>query len=142
MSWSIAVFSPRREPITIEEIEHHLADLPPVLHVIFSAPPENVPSGASANGLWSDLALSEDGAHIVARVQAIAFDTECAADPQLMEILKNEIVESDAEDGEVDEEYTSRLHTLLQQSCWHYVISVRQNGRPSRSAPWCVPRMH
>jgi hypothetical protein len=129
MSWSLEVFSPRREPVSIAELEQCLSDMPPVLQVIFSTPLENVPADAPPTGLWSDLALSEDGAHISARVQAVKFDTERDADPQLLTILGKEIQESDAEDGEIDEEYTNHLIQLLEQSCWHYSLSVRQNGR-------------
>jgi hypothetical protein len=132
MSWSLEVFSPRREPLTIAELEQHLSELPPVLQVIFSTPLENAPSEAPATGLWSDLALSENGAHIMARVQAVRFDTERDADPQLLTILGNEIQQSDAEDGDLDEEYTDHLRRLLETSFWHYTLSVRQNGRPDQ----------
>jgi hypothetical protein len=132
MSWSLDVFSPRREPVSIAELEHCLSDVPPELRVIFSTPLENVPADASLTGLWSDLALSEDGAHITARLQAVKFDTERDADPQLLTILGQEIQDSDAEDGEIDEDYTNHLIQLLEQSCWHYMISVRQNGRPEQ----------
>ena len=132
MSWSLEVFSPRREPLSIAEFEQRLTDLPPVLQVIFSTPLENTPLDAAATGLWSDLALSEDGAHITARIQAVKFDTERAADPQLLTILGEEIAESDAEDGEIDEDYTNHLRQVLEQSCWHYTLSVRQNGRPEQ----------
>lgn len=129
MSWSLEVFSPRREPVTIAELEQCLSDTPPVLQVIFSTPLETMPPDAPATGLWNDLALTEDGAHIVARVQAVKFDIERDADPQLLTILGQEIQESDAEDGEIDEDYTNHLIQLLEQSCWHYTLSVRQNGR-------------
>ncbi|HEX8236609.1 MAG TPA: hypothetical protein VF600_11695 [Abditibacteriaceae bacterium] len=132
MSWSLEVFSPRREPLSIAELEQHLAELPPVLQVIFSTPLQNMPSDAPPTGLWSDLALSEDGQHIVARIEAIRFDTERDADPQLLTILGEEIQASDEEDGELDEEYTNHLRQLLEQSGWHYTLSVRQNGRPDQ----------
>jgi hypothetical protein len=132
MSWSLDVFSPRREPLSIAELEQRLAELPPILHVIFSTPLENAPADALAIGLWSDLALSEDREHVTARVQAIRFDRERDSDPQLLTILGEEIRESDAEDGDLDEEYTNRLLRILEQSYWHYTLSVRQNGRPEQ----------
>ena len=132
MSWSLEVFSPRRDALTIAELEQHLAELPPVLQVIFSTPLDNPPSDAPAVGVWSDLALSEDGAHIMVRIQAVRFDTERDADPQLLTILGEEIRQSDAEDGDLDEEYTNHLHQLLETSFWHYTLSVRQNGRPDQ----------
>jgi hypothetical protein len=132
MSWSLEVFSPRREPLSISELENRLSDLPPVLRIIASTPLESAPDDAPATGLWSDLALSEDGQQITARIEAVSFDTERDADPQLLTILGAEIESSDAEDGELDEEYTNHLRQLLEQSCWHYTLSVRQNGLPDQ----------
>jgi hypothetical protein len=132
MSWSLEIFSPRDVQIKPEEVAPRLARSTPPLAL---QPPvaENGEEMQAAK-TWSSLVLSEASGvpRIMGGVQAILFESEREADPQLLGLFEAEIVASDAEDGTLDDEYTDRLRKTLEETRWHYIVSVQQNSRPEQ----------
>jgi hypothetical protein len=138
MSWSLEVFSPHENQATIAELSAKLSHDMPRVAVYDDSETEPVNGddtaasvslpGAKSSG-WSSLALAEvrDRALVLAHVQASAFPTECNDDPQVLSNLASEIALSDAEDGTLDEQYTSQLSQLLRDAQWHYIVSVEHN---------------
>jgi hypothetical protein len=140
MSWSLELFSPQSNQVTMAEFAAKLSSNMPLVavHDDSEEPSEDyyddavasTPLAGSAPNTWSSLALTEvrDRDLVLAHVQALAFETECDVDPQLLSTLEVEIAVSDAEDGAVDEQYTNRLSQLLREARWHYIVSVERNG--------------
>jgi hypothetical protein len=141
MSWSLEVFSSQPNQVTIAELAAKLSSNMPLVAIHDDS--EDEPSedyyddGAAPTSLtasepdaWSSLALTEvrDRDLALAHVQALAFEAECDIDPQLLSTLEVEIAVSDAEDGALDEQYTTRLSQMLRDARWHYIVSVERNG--------------
>jgi len=131
MSWSLEIFSPRDAQVKIEEVAGRLTRTTPPL-----ALHSEVKDGTEAQTqeAWDTLVLSEASGvpRVMGSVQSILFASEREADPQLLGLFEAEIVASDAEDGTLDDEYTDRLRKTLEETRWHYVISVQQNSRPEQ----------
>src|SRR4028118_1472017 len=140
MSWSLEVFSSQPNQVTIAELAAKLSSSMPLVAVhddseeepsadYYDAVAAPTPLTAPAPGAWSSLALTKarDRDLALAHVQALAFEAECDIDPQLLSTLEVEIAVSDAEDGAVDEQYTSRLSQMLRDAKWHYIVSVERN---------------
>ena len=148
MSWSLEVFSPRAEQVTVGQLAAKLSHITmSVVHDVSGhddEPPHKSSGDATGEGdsvttsekaeaavsdVWSEFTLSEigDRSLVLVRVQAVPFGIERDADPQLLFTLEAEIAVSDAEDGAVDEPYTNRLNQLLRSAKWHYILSVERN---------------
>lgn len=131
MSWSLEIFSPRAAQVKPEEVKEQLEHGTPPLALLCDADEK---SDAAENANWDSLLLSEASGvpRVMGVVQAILFQSEREADPQLLGLFEAEIVASDAEDGTLDDEYTGRLRKQLEATRWHYVVSVQQNDRPEQ----------
>ena len=127
MGWSLEVFSSCAAKITVAELADAMLRLALPLAVAADADEPAPPDSAASD--WQTLLLSTTigPARVLAQVQAQPFAAEQEADPQLMSLFELEIAESDAEDGVVDEQYTTHLRETLEQARWHYSVSVCRN---------------
>ena len=129
MSWSLEIFSPRAAQVKPDEVKAQMERSTPPLALL-----SDEESDAPQDAHWENLLLSEASGvpRVMGVVQAILFQSEREADPQLLGLFEAEIVASDAEDGTLDDEYTGKLRKMLEETRWHYVVSVQQNDRPEQ----------
>lgn len=136
MSWSLDVFSPKSEQVTAEQLASRLGAASPVLLVVAPSRATTDDDSREGNKVWSwhhlTLAAADASGELLAALQAIPFAVEREADPELLAMFEAEIASSDAEDGDIDLEYSDRLRQMLEAARWHYSISVRQNERPEQ----------
>jgi hypothetical protein len=129
MSWTLELFSPRATPITLPEMEARLQHIAPGVALRSDADLGEATTTAATVTLHD---VASDAARPLAYIQVQKFAIEKENDPQLLETLQNEIAISDEEDGDLDEEYSARLHQILQDTHWHYVIWAVGSKRPER----------
>jgi hypothetical protein len=83
MSWSLEVFSPRREPVSIAELEQCLSDMPPVLQVIFRLRWRMSRLTLRRPGCGATSHCRKTARTSQRACQAVKFDTERDADPAI-----------------------------------------------------------
>jgi hypothetical protein len=118
MSWSIEIYSCRETRLSDDELKRSVAEATPSLGLC---------DGPVA-GSWA-LCDAQSNQRFVLILVA-PFREECEADPELLTLLEQEIAESDADDGDIDAEYTTRLQSILRNARWHYTIAAVRADDP------------
>lgn len=122
MSWSIEIYSRRNARLTDDELARGMADATPSLELCDGATPES----------WA-LRDRQTGQPF-STVQATSFLEESDTDPELLMLLEEEITESDAEDGAIDEDYTGELKEAVRNAIWHYTVSAAADTPDAQTA--------
>lgn len=118
MSWSIEIYSCRETRFAYDELKQSVAQATPSLKLCDGPVAES----------WS-LCDAQTGQCFVLILVA-PFREECDADRELLILLEQEIIESDADDGDIDTKYTSRLQHILRNARWHYTIAAVRADDP------------
>ncbi|HEX8552749.1 MAG TPA: hypothetical protein VF681_14465 [Abditibacteriaceae bacterium] len=123
MSWSLEIYQSRDTRPTQQELTEALKEIAPSLSVC----EESIDEPNSARFSLCD----SEGKRLV-WVHIASFTSECDADSELVSVLEREISESDADDGDLDENYTARLKDLLRSARWHVTFSAAQKDVPEQ----------
>lgn len=122
MSWSIEIYSRRPARLTTEELARGMNDAAPSLELC---------DGTAAES-WA-LCDPQTGERFCL-IQAASFEEESETDPELVSLLEQEIADSDADDGAIDEAYTGELKDALRNARWHYTISAARDTPDAETA--------
>jgi len=67
-------------------------------------------------------------------IQVTSFREENDTDPELLCLLEEEIIESDADDGTFDEDYTGELKEAIRNAIWHYTVAAAHDTADAQLA--------
>jgi hypothetical protein len=123
MSWSLEIYQSRDTRLSSQELTQSLEEIAPSLSVCEESTDESSSTRFS---------LCDSTGRRLVWVHIASFVSECDSDAELMSVLEREITESDADDGDLDETYTTRLKELLRSAKWHVTFSAAQKDVPEQ----------